>query len=486
MLPENLDQGEEWETYRDGTLINGDPPDLFPHRRCTAVDYVRNLVDGSEVLPVLLQDLRAATSTIHVSMFLFFNDPIGREVARVLEAKASDTAHPVKVRVLLDEDSSHRSDPFSVGDVKRLVRQRPSLFAQMLDIQALVAELRAAGVEVHNTKVDLARPPETGTPVFDADAEAIRHTVGLFGPIPAGIPGPFTVWNVDHRKIITIDGRVGYCGSANIGAQYLYHQPFNPAREAWAEAGEGPEPWAKLHDGLVRFEGPVVAEFDQLFRERWVLDGGPDFAPALPAAARPGATGQPVQRLRVVPGQPMGAVNPIRTLFLEMIGGAHSSIFIENPYLLHPQIKAALVTAKQRRPHLRIDLVLPAEKWNDSALDQDAQRYGYQEYLPVGINIFEYQSHFNHLKVATFDERFAIVGSANLNFRSLEDDRDFELVVLVEDPAFTFDINQRVRDRDMTYSRRFKLRDVQGLGSKFWPINTRGPLTLLGMGARLI
>src|SRR5207248_10668752 len=88
--------------------------------------------------------------------------------------------------------------------------------------------------------------------------------------------------HVDHRKIVSIDGRVAYSGSANFGAQYLFRIPFDPAVEAHEEAdrarkAKGPEPWWKWHDGFVRFEGTVARDFDAYFRERWVLDWGDDY-----------------------------------------------------------------------------------------------------------------------------------------------------------------------------------------------------------------
>jgi phosphatidylserine/phosphatidylglycerophosphate/cardiolipin synthase-like enzyme len=409
-------------------------------RAAEVVNVVRNLVDGNQVLPQLLQDLGGAEQNINISMYLFVNDPIGQEIAAALRAKASDRTRPVKVRVLLDVAKSQ----LTVDSDLVLALDFPDLKRDYHDIAQLCDQLQKAGVEVHKTNIDYRKRVTTGNAVFDADAAAIRRNVNV------------TTLTVDHRKMVTVDGRVAYCGSANMAASYLYHEPFDPALPADQIDHKGKEPWNKWHDGLVRFEGPIVALLDQVFRERWVLDGGRDFKVGAAVPAPANAPGHRVQSTRVVTGQPDGTDNPILALFEDMIGRAQSSIFIENPYLVHPRIAEALRTARKKNSGLRVDLVVPATRWDDNILDNLAQRSLYLDFVPHGIRVHEYQNRFNHLKLATFDDRFAIVGSANLNWRSLEKDRDFELVILVDDPGFAQEVNANVRDVDIARSRQFK------------------------------
>jgi phosphatidylserine/phosphatidylglycerophosphate/cardiolipin synthase-like enzyme len=82
--------------------------------------------------------------------------------------------------------------------------------------------------------------------------------------------------------------------------------------------------------------------------------------------------------------------------------------------------------------------------------------------VPINREVYEYQRHFNHLKLAVFDERLAIHGSTNLNFRSLEDDKDFELVVLTEGQQFASHNLRDVRDLDLRHARRITEREVHG------------------------
>ncbi|MGZ6123788.1 MAG: phospholipase D-like domain-containing protein [Myxococcales bacterium] len=93
-------------------------------------------------------------------------------------------------------------------------------------------------------------------------------------------------------------------------------------------------------------------------------------------------------------------------------------------------------------------MVLPARTWNDNPFAQDAQQHLYSRYLSAGIAVHEYQNHFNHLEIAAFDGRFSIHGSTNLNYRSLENDKDFELVVCVEDEGLARVVLSKVRAVD--------------------------------------
>src|SRR6266540_4088443 len=138
-----------------------------------------------------------------------------------------------------------------------------------------------------------------------------------------------------------------------------------------------------------------------------------------------------VRAATVLINEPNDRPNEIRELYVRLIEQAERSIFIENPYVYHPTIVEALVLAKKRRPELSVALVLPARAWNDNEFAHDAQQHAYPDYLASGIGVYEYRGHFTHLKIAVFDERWSIHGSTNLNYRSLEDDKDFEFVLRV-------------------------------------------------------
>ena len=433
------------------------------------------LVDGHEVLPSLLRDLSRARQTIHVAVFLFFRDPIGEEIARALAQRAHAG---VKVRVLLNLEKTHMGDPFSTGE-KEMMRHDPSVRHDPTDVQPMCDWMRAQGIEVVDTNIDYDREVHLSDPRLRSLGAQIRDTIAIDD------------LHVDHRKIVVIDSRIAYCGGANIGAQYLFHVPFDPAKDSRVEGEERkkarlPEPWWKWHDSLTRFEGPLARELDAHFRDRWLLDGGNDYRsqPQIQDASEP-PRGRPIGKAEVLLNEPNDQPNRVRERYVELIRGARESIFIENPYMYHPAIVDALVEAKSARPSLRVDLVLPARTWNDNSFAHDAQQHAYARYLEVGVSVFEYQNHFNHLKIAAFDGRRSIHGSTNLNYRSLEDDKDFELNICVEDEGLAQEVLQEVRDVDIPRSIRFTRRHLRGLRGRF-RIRTRDPRTLFLMSRRVL
>jgi cardiolipin synthase A/B len=234
---------------------------------------------------------------------------------------------------------------------------------------------------------------------------------------------------------------------------------------------------------LVRFEGSIVYDLDRVFRERWRLGGGANFRPldvVIPAAPR----GVRVSSVRVIKNEPSSRSNEIRETFRDRILAAERSIFIENPFLYHPVIVEALLAAKRKRPLLQVILIVPAGRWNPNRLTYDAQQHHYSAYIDAGFEVFEYQNHFTHLKLATFDMRWAIVGSANLNFRSLEDDKDFEACVLIESEELARGIDREVRAKDIRCSKRITSEDVHGASLHALRVRSRGPLTLMMIAER--
>jgi phosphatidylserine/phosphatidylglycerophosphate/cardiolipin synthase-like enzyme len=175
----------------------------------------------------------------------------------------------------------------------------------------------------------------------------------------------------------------------------------------------------------------------------------------------------------------------VRNLYLRCIRDARRSIFIENPYLYHAAIPEALCAAKAERPDLHVVLVVPNGRHNDNSFGQDAQEHHYAQYLECGIEVYEYTNHFNHLKMAVFDEHLSIHGSTNLNYRSLEDDKDFELVVFVDDEPLGRWILEHVRDVDIANARRITEADLSN-GLRGLRRRIRDPRTLAMLAKRVL
>src|SRR5450759_5156225 len=139
---------------------------------------------------------------------------------------------------------------------------------------------------------------------------------------------------------------------------------------------------------------------------------------------------------------------------------------------------------ERARPLLHVTLIVPAGTWTPNKVTYDAQQHHYPAYIDAGLEVFEYQNHFNHLKLATFDMRWVIAGSANLNVRSLEDDKDFEACVLIESEELARDIDRKVRVKDIRWSRRIAPKDVKGPSLHALRVRVRGPRTLMMIAAR--
>ncbi len=423
---------------------------LLPAASAMSQNFAEMLVDGHRILPSLLADIAAAKDSIHISVFLFFRDPIGEEIAEALARKA---AQGVTVRVLLNIAKTAMGDPFSTGE-KEMMKHDPSVDYDPTDVQPLCKRLARAGILVHDTNIDYDAEPPGISPRLRSIAARVRSAIAIDDV------------HIDHRKIIIIDGRIGYCGGANLGAQYLHHDAFDPSKDARAEAEERKqrgerEPWWKWHDSLTRFEGPIVQRLEEAFHERWSLDGGEPYEPSAPAASAAESRGFRLLAAEVHCNQPNPEPNAVRELYVRLISDARRSIFIENPYPYHPAIMEALCRAKSSRPELRATLIGPARVHNDNSFSQDAQEHEYERLLAHGVEVYEYQHHFTHLKTAVFDERFSIHGSTNLNYRSLENDKDFELVVLIDSPELDEWMLHNVRDSDLRYSRRITREELR-------------------------
>jgi cardiolipin synthase A/B len=424
----------------------------FGYRRLSVTqNFAELVVDGHRILPALLEDIAAAERSIHLSIFLFFRDPVGEEIAHALARKAEAG---LDVRVLLNIEKTHMGDPFSTGE-KEMMEHDPDIHYDPTDVKPLCEMLTRAGVLVLDTNIDYDAEIKVPDPRLRSIAQQIRGAIEVDD------------MHIDHRKLVVIDGRIGWCGGANIGAQYLFHVAFDPEKDAQIEGQERkfaqmPEPWWKWHDSLTRFEGPIVSELEAQFRDRWVLDGGDDYTLPTAASSQQPARGHRIHGAEVHCNEPNDQPNGVRELYLRLIREAKVSIFIENPYLYHPDIVEVLCAAKTATPSLNVVLVVPSGRHNDNSFSQDAQEHEYERYLACGIELYEYENHFNHLKMAVFDARFSIHGSTNLNCRSLENDKDFELVVLVDDEPLARWVLEHVRDFDVRHARRITESDLRG------------------------
>ena len=236
-----------------------------------------------------------------------------------------------------------------------------------------------------------------------------------------------------HRKLAAIDGAVAFVGGINIVDDY-----------------DGPAERRPRYDYAVRVEGPLAAEIRAAAARMWrsvartVMRRGPRVLPAPPAPTPAGD-----QRAALVIRDSWRHRRDIEDAYLAHIQSAQRDIVIAVAYFFPGRrFRRALIEAIERG--VRVRLLLQGKI--EYALVSYASRALYGSFLDAGIEIHEYQRSILHAKVAAFDERFACVGSSNIDPLSLFFAR--EANVFVDDPAFAQQLCRSLEDAIQTGAQR--------------------------------
>jgi cardiolipin synthase len=344
------------------SLLEAQPEELRGVMRLATKMGRADLVKGNRVellvgaLPTyeaLVRAIDAATQHVHLEFYAFRRGEAADRVIKALE-RAADRG--VKVRLLYDAFGS-----LGVGRALRGLRHRGG----------------------------------KAFPFFPLDPIRRAATINLR----------------NHRKVVVIDGSLGYCGGINVGDEFV--------------------PW---RDVMLRLEGPAVAQLQAVFVEDWFfatresLDQDACFPPLEDK-------GESI--LQCVQSGPDQTVESIHRLYFAAIAAARERVWISTPYFVPDRaILLALQTAALRGVDVRV--VVPAHsnypiaKWAGDSF--------YDELLGSGVRIFEYGPEMLHTKALVVDGRFATVGSANLDVRSFR--LNFELVVVVYDEDIVFELTE--------------------------------------------
>ena len=240
------------------------------------------------------------------------------------------------------------------------------------------------------------------------------HPVGFFTGLPLDLN------RRDHRKLLVVDNAVAITGGVNINQVYDIRrqkrrgQPVDPTRLAW-------------RDTDVRIEGPVVAQFEQIFEQTWQGQHGPALSPPPPPPASPRGDAL-VQAIDGTPSQHRTLI--YRTLLMA-ISLARTSIHLTTGYFAPtPDLDRALEAAARRG--VDVEIVVPAH--SSSATVVAAGRAHYAALMKAGVKIYERRAVVLHAKTAVIDHLWATVGSANLDWRSVIYNNEINAVIL--DRAF--------------------------------------------------
>jgi cardiolipin synthase len=312
---------------------------------------VRRLRNGDEIFPAMLGAIADARRTICFETFVYWSGEIGIRFARALADRARAG---VKVDVLLDY----------VGSLT-------------MDDDAL----------------DLMR---------DAGCEIVRFH-------PPSLLHPSRINNRTHRKLLVIDGHVGFTGGVGIGEQ-------------WTGDARDEHHWRDTH---LRIEGPVVAQLQGVFMVNWIkatgrVTCGDDYFPALPEV---GDT--PAHMFHSSPDD--GSEN-VRLMYLLAIASARRSIRLAQAYFIPDEgCRDALCDAARRG--VEIDILLPG-KYTDSPMVRHAGRASWSEMLEAGVRIHEFEPTHLHAKITLIDEVWCSLGSANFDNRSFRLNDEANISVL--------------------------------------------------------
>jgi cardiolipin synthase len=236
-----------------------------------------------------------------------------------------------------------------------------------------------------------------------------------------------------HRKVLVVDGRIGYTFGHGIADQ-------------WLGNGDSPDHW---RDTAIRLEGPVVHGMQCVFAQNWVeetktLPVGPGCFPDLEASGDASA--------HVVSSAAGDAVSSVAMLYTVAIACARREVLIQNPYFA-PNDGVVELLAMMVKRGVQVHLMLPGEQ-TDSPFVRRAGAHLYEALLRAGVHLYEFEPTLLHQKVVVVDGMWSHVGSTNFDARSLALNEEIGVGVLDADVAA--ELKQAFQE-DLRHSKQLKL-----------------------------
>ncbi|AZU61267.1 cardiolipin synthase [Neobacillus mesonae] len=298
------------------------------------------LTNGEETFRHIIQELKKARHHIHMEYYIVRHDEIGQEIKNILMEKANQG---VKVRFMFD----------AVGSWKLS--------------KTFINELKNAGVE----------------------------TVP-FGPVR--LPFLNNKFNFrNHRKIVVIDGNIGFVGGLNIGDEYLGRDK---------NIGF----WRDTH---LMLRGEAVRSLQLIFLQDWYYMTNHSFLTA--EYLSPQIDHKSHGGVQLIAGGPDNEWSVIKNIFFSMITAAKKSVWIASPYFIPDEdIFSALKVAALSG----IDVRLLVPNRPDKRIVFHASRSYFPELLEAGVKIYEYERGFMHSKIVIVDDELASIGTSNMDMRS--------------------------------------------------------------------
>lgn len=246
--------------------------------------------------------------------------------------------------------------------------------------------------------------------------------------------GRFQINFRNHRKILIVDGNVSFVGGLNIGDDYL---------GLWPDLG----PWRDTH---VRMEGPSVIACQMAHAKDWYWCKQEDLKAEWQIKTTDGKA-----NVLILPSGPADEKQNCLLAHIAMVNSAAERLWIANPYLVPPEsLLDAILLAALRGVDVRF--ILPS--YSDAWIVMIASEVYVSRLLKHGVKVYRYKEGFLHQKVMLVDNLFAVVGSANLDFRSMF--INFEITVVGQEAKFVEDVS-RMLERDILNSREVSLKEYE-------------------------
>jgi len=329
---------------------------------------IEALQNGAEIFPAMLEAIRGARTSITFETYIYWSGEIGEKFTEALSERARAG---IPVHVTIDW----------VGSIKME--------------QELLDRMEDAGVQLERYR-----------PLHWYNLRRMN--------------------NRTHRKLLVVDGRIGFTGGVGIA-------------DLWQGKAQDPDHWRDMH---FRIEGPVVAQFQAAFNDNWIKTtghvlNGPSYFPALAPAGDVDA--------HLFIASPSGGSDSMHLMYLMAIAASEHTIDLAASYFVPDElIVKALIAARKRG--VRIRIVLPGPHI-DSETVRIASKAEWGPLLQAGVTIHEYQPTMLHVKLLVVDGEMVSVGSTNFDIRSfqLNDEASLNLYDRAFAEAMTASFEQDMR-----------------------------------------
>lgn len=336
---------------------------------------IRALQNGDEIFPDMLQAIAAARGTITFETYIYWSGKVGTQFADALIERAHAGVH---VHVMLDWVGSERIEA------------------------KIVHRMQQAGIEV------------------------VRYHALRWYSLAR-------INNRTHRKVLIIDGQVGFTGGVGIADQ-------------WSGHAQDPDHWRDIH---FRVEGPVVGQMQAAFLDNWIKTTGnvlhgDGYFPNLREAGS--------LEMQLFISSPSGGSASMRLMYLAAITAAERSIDIAAAYFIPDRLMTEELV-KVRKRGVRIRVLVP-DKHTDSQVVRIVSRREWGPLLESGVEIYEFEPTMLHTKMLIFDGFMVSVGSTNFDTRSFE--LNDEASLNVYDSTFAGEMT-RLFESDLARATQYRL-----------------------------